>query len=209
MTGQLSFEEQFEQARISYLPDTLDAAIPFFRDLIDRHHAAMLAGDNVAVQELRREAHDLALRLNGGDAGILAGPDAPGCQLADRTEAPRGTEPKWGQSGWYVIDVDGCKVEIEQDGIFGIGTCGGFFWLSFAAHAVEWDKPFISETGYRSFLGLGADPASGLTPAQFAATVIRAHIDGELTKRPKGKPPIVKLLAIKSDYSERHAKVEA
>jgi hypothetical protein len=37
----------------------MDAALPFYRDLISRHHSAMLAGDAETVTALRDEAHYL------------------------------------------------------------------------------------------------------------------------------------------------------
>jgi hypothetical protein len=73
--------------------------------------------------------------------GILAGPDAPGHQLERATAAPEGTIPKWGQTGSYIVDVNGIKVRIKQSGMLGIGSMA-MFWPSFEAHAVEYDKPF-------------------------------------------------------------------
>lgn len=91
-----------------HLPATMDDAIPFFSGLIERHHAAMLAADLDTVMALRRNAEKLALRLNCGEPGILAGPDAPGCVLEDRSAAVAGTVPKWGQRGTFTIEVCAC-----------------------------------------------------------------------------------------------------
>lgn len=44
----------------AHLPGTMTEAIPFYRALIDRHHAAMLAGDAATAMALREEAHRLA-----------------------------------------------------------------------------------------------------------------------------------------------------
>ena len=114
-----------------------------------------------------------------GEPGILADDDAPGCVLARQTAAAPGAVPLWGQSGDFIVTVGTMKVRIELDGIFGIGS-GFCYWPGFAAHAVEYDRPFLSETGYRSFLGIHADPAPGLTPDAFAAKVIAAHVAREL-----------------------------
>lgn len=166
-----------------HLPGTLEKAVPFYRDLIGRHHAAMLAADVGRALALRKEAHRLALVLNHGEPSILAGPEAPGCRLAALTRADNDTVPLWGQEGGFVIDMQGMRVRIVMDGMFGIGARYGT-WLNFAAHAVEWDRPFLSPTGYRSFLGLHAEPVPGLTPDAFAAAVIAAHI----RTLPKGRP---------------------
>lgn len=164
------------------LPGTMDEAVPYFHGLIERHHAAMLAGDLDEVMKLRDEAERLALFLNDGEPGILAGPEAPGCMLAALTLAEPDTVPLWGQGGSFVIDVRNMKVRIELDGLYGIGASYSP-WMNFAAHAVEKDKPFLSETGFRSFLGIHADPVPGMTPDAFAIGVIEAYVDRQL----KGK----------------------
>lgn len=203
-TGQLGFDVllsdaeaanaalRFERAT-GHLPSGYDEAIPFYRTLIERHHAAMLAADVEAVMRLRNEAHALALRLNGGEPGILAHDDAPGYVLARETAAPEGSVPLWGQDGVFIVDASGMRVRIEMDGMFGIGSTA-MFWPGFAAQAVDLDAPFLSETGYRSFLGLAAAPVSGMTPDSFAREAIAAHVRRAL----KGR-----LLTIAPRYRER------
>jgi hypothetical protein len=187
------FEAEHERKRTEYLPSTMEEAIPFYRDLIDTHHAAMMVGDADAVLKLRREARDLAAKLNGGDTcGILA-PEGPAKALEAATAAPEGQIPKWGQSGNYTIDVNGMKVRIEQDGMFGVGTFSAF-WPGFSAHAVDYDKPFLSETGYRSFIGVHADVSPGVSPDRFAGEVIGNYLQAEC----KGKPR-----RIQQSYVER------
>lgn len=159
----------------------MDEAIPFYRTLIDEHHATMLAGDIDAALACRAEAARLALRLNGGEPGIIAGPDAPGCVLARVTAAENGAIPLWGQVGSFILDIDGMAARIRIDGMFGLGAryCP---WMNFAAEAVDRAKPFISETGYRSFMGLQAALLPGVTPDAFAREAIRVEI-----KRLKGR----------------------
>jgi hypothetical protein len=45
------------------------------------------------------------------------------------------------------------RIRIEMDGVFGVSACN-LAWLGLSADAVEYDRPFLSETGYRSLLGL-------------------------------------------------------
>jgi hypothetical protein len=180
---------RFEKAH-GHLPGTMKEAVPFYRDLIDRHHSSMLDGDHDTVIEIRGEASKLALKLNRGNPGILAGPEAPGCMLALLTAAPDGVVPLWGQDGSFIIETNGMPVRIELEGMFGIGACY-MPWLNFSAHAVDWNKPFLSETGYRSFMGLNTALVPGLTPEQFAVEVIASHVRRKL----KGKP-----VAIDSRY---------
>ena len=165
-----------------HLPDSMEEALPFYRDLIDRHHAAMLAAAVDDTMHLREEARRLALRLNVGEPGIIAGPDAPGCVLARETAVTPESVPLWGQTGAFTITLDTMRVRIEQDGIFGIG--GGFtYWPGFSAHAADLDRPFLSETGYRSFLGIHAEPVPDMTPDAFAREAIAVYIERELKGR--------------------------
>lgn len=86
------------------------------------------------------------------------------------------------------------RVRIEMDGIFGIGA-SHMPWIGFAAHAVEKNKPFLSETGYRSFLGVGGGLCPGYTPDMFAAGIVGAYVERELKGRLRKIVPIKTLLA--------------
>ena len=175
------------------LPATMNEALPFFRDLIERHHAVMLRADTASAMAIRAEAEQLATKLNGFEPGYLADSNAPGCVLDRKTRARKGKVPLWGQSGAFEVAVQDMRAWIEMDGVFGIsGSCTA--WLDFKVRAIEWDKPFISETGYRSFLGLGGELVPGLTPDAFVREVIAQHIKVAL----KGKP-----VAIKPEYRDR------
>jgi hypothetical protein len=99
--------------------------------------------------------------------------------------------PGWGWTGEFAVTVDAMRVRIEITGMFGIGSTSCLF-PGFYAHAVDWDRPFLSETGFRSFLGLYGDPVPGLTPENFVRAVIAAHVRREL----KGR-----LRAIRPSYS--------
>jgi len=166
----------------AHLPDTFEAAVTYYRDLILQHDRAMRVANLDAVMSLRKDAHLLAKILNGGDPGILACDDAPAYRL-ERSHLPEeGCMPLWGQSGTFVISVGEMDVRIELDGIFGIGAKYSY-WPGFAAHAVDWGKPFLSETGYRSFLGIHAEPKADLTPAAFATTIIQNYVEKELRGR--------------------------
>lgn len=205
-TQQLGFEallldaDQTNHARkledeTRHLPATMADALPFLWELLDEHHAAMLAGQVDEVMFCRQEAHRLAVKLNGGKAGILADDDSPGYVLARETAAAPDAVPLWGQKASFIVTAAGARVRIEMDGMFGLFATTGF-WLSFSAHAVDFDRPFISETGYRSFLGIHAEPVAGMTPDSFAAEVIAAHVQREL----KGR-----LVPIAQSARDRHA----
>lgn len=167
----------------AHLPSTMEEGIVYYRQLIERHHAAMLRADVEQTMRLREEAHNLAYKLNGGDVAILYGPEAPGCVLEKATAAPEGEIPLWGQTGDYIVQASGgMRVRIEQDGIFGISASFGYS-INFAARIVDRNRPFLSETGYQSFMGVMGEPVPNLTPDQFAIKVIDAHVAKDL----KGK----------------------
>ncbi len=50
-----------------------------------------------------------------------------------------------------------------------------FYWPAFSARAVEFDRPFLSTTGYRSFLGVQGDPVPGLSPDEFTRRVVESY----------------------------------
>lgn len=186
-------ERAFER-ETGHLPSTMAEALPFYRCLIERHHAAMLAADVAEAMRLREEAHKLAYRLNGGNPGILADADAPGCALERKTAAPIGAVPLWGQQGDFRIEIGRMQVRIEMDGMFGICATVSV-WPGFSARAIEFDRPFLSETGYRSFLGLHhGELAPKLTPDAFARDAVSAYVRHELRNR---------LVAIEPQYRER------
>jgi hypothetical protein len=97
--------------------------------------------------------------------------------------------PRWGQAGDFVILVRDVRVRIDWESIW------GFSFPAFGAHAVDWHKPFISETGYRSFL-IGhvgrhskADELIGLhvPTAVYAAQAIEAYLDAPDEHAPRRK----------------------
>lgn len=170
-----------------HLPSNYDAAIPFYRGLIEQHHAAMVAADADEMMRLREEAYHLALRPNGGEPGTLANDDSPGYVLARSTRAVPGTFPLRGQEGDFLVTVGTMRVRIVMNGMFGIAssTC---YWPGFGAYAVDQDRPFLSEAGFRSFLGIHADLRPGLTTEKFAHKVIETYVAQEL----KGKLHTIK-----------------
>lgn len=190
-----AFDRAEQDAKTAHLPGGMAAGIEYYRGLIERHHAAILRCDVEEARKISDEAHDLAYKLNNGDSGILAGPEASGCILEMETAAPTGDIPMYGQLGDFVIDVDGTPVRIDMEGIFGISKYAQAL-PGFAIHAVDWQKPFFSPTGYRSFLGYRVHFTPGMMPDELVREAIREYARSEL----KGK-----LRPIKSEYIERHA----
>lgn len=103
-------QRQFDKAT-AHLPGTMEEALPFYRRMIERHHAAMLAAAIDEAMGIREEAH-----RNGGTCGIIAGPDAPGCILERESAAAPETLPLWGQAGEFIVTVGAMRVRIELQG---------------------------------------------------------------------------------------------
>ena len=188
------FDDILEQEETAALPSTMDDGIAHYRSLLEKHHEAMFAGDEATAMAIREEGNRLAVKLNKGEPGILGGPDAPGYVLMRETAAQPGAVPMWGQRGDFTVIIDDMPVHIVMDGM--LGTCASMdIWPGFSANVVEPEKPFISETGYRSFLGPQADFVPGLTPDDFVSEVIARHIRGAC----KGK-----LRPVKDEYRARY-----
>ena len=162
-------------AETAHLPDSLADGVALHTQQIKTHHAAMLACDFERALAIRAEAHLLARKLNGGAVGFLADRDAPGCVLARACAATHGDAPLWGQNGAFEVTVEACSIQITQHGMFGLGACH-MTYPGFEARAVSTDAPFISDTGYRSFLGCHIAPEPGLTPPDVATRMIAHHI---------------------------------
>ena len=184
----------FEQ-ETKHLPSDWTEAIAYHRRQIEDHHKAMLANDFDAAMTIRNDAYLLAKKLNGGAAGILAGENAPGCVLARKATAKDGCVPLWGQDGAFEMQVAGMALNVEMNGMFGIGATA-MPYLGFFVRAVDCNKPFLSETGYRSFLGVSVEPALGMTLADFVRRVVELHVANEL----RGK-----LLNVAVQYREQRS----
>jgi hypothetical protein len=83
-----------------------------------------------------------------------------------------------GQTGSFTINVDGMPVRIQQDGMFATDSLH-MTWPAIGAHAVDSQKPFISETGSRCFIGVRAEMEPGITPDAFARRMVEAYIAQE------------------------------
>lgn len=160
----------------AHLPCEWVEALAYHSEQIKQHHAAMLANDFEAAIAIRNDAHLLAKKLNGGNTGILAGQAAPGCRLDVQARAQDGEFPLWGQSGAFEVRATSVIAHVDMGGMFSIGATS-MTYLGFSVRAIENDSPFLSNTGYRSFLGASVPPETGMTPIDFVRHVIEAHVE--------------------------------
>lgn len=163
----------------SHLPSGWADALEYHRKQIADHHAKMLAGGLEAAIAIRKEAHLLAQKLNGGAPGILASKDAPGCKLDVQASATPGDIPHWGQSGVFDIEAAGLHARVDMGSMFGIGATA-MPYLGFSVRAVDPNRPFLSETGYRSFLGCTVPAECGMTTEGFVRRILESFVTRDL-----------------------------
>lgn len=104
------------------------------------YHDAMLAADVQALDDAHLVYRACVIKLNGGsNFGSASIQDA----LAAKFAALPGQVPGWGQAGEFLLEVDGMRLVVKMD-VASLGNhCGA------ELRAVDFDKPFVSRTGYR------------------------------------------------------------
>lgn len=125
--------------------------------------------------------------MNGGTNLGMSVNDGGEARLQRGLAAHPGEMPLWGQPGKFEIQLsDGTPVRITTDGVFGIGS--SVYHLGFEASAVDFDKPFITETGYRAFMNVKLpDPGADAVRQDIKVWAISA-IELDLSTDHKGKP---------------------
>jgi hypothetical protein len=104
------------------------------------YHDAMLVADVQALDDAHLVFEACVVKLNGGTSfGCAEVQDA----LAAKFAAPAGQVPKWGQAGEFLLEVDGMRIVVKMCVGSLADHCGA------ELHAVDFDKPFISRTGFR------------------------------------------------------------
>lgn len=152
------------------LPDDLDALTTAYGEAIDLHHDAVMREAAGEAWPLRERMEAILYKANGCTSFGVGCNDAP-MAIRRSNWAPIGSVPKWGQVGQFILEHRDIRAIIcfgEHEGI----------------HAVDFNRPFPSETGFHS---IGAVRAPGMTVEDYG----RAMIDGSLAYVPgggKGKP---------------------
>lgn len=104
------------------------------------YHDAMLVGDVQALDDADVVYRACVIKLNGGKS---FGSATIQNELEAKLAAPAGQVPEWGQAGEFLLDVEGMRVVVRMCPDSLSNHCGA------ELHAVDFDKPFISRTGYR------------------------------------------------------------
>lgn len=162
-------ERDEQAARLAAsMPDEQGVLLELAAKAVDHLDNSVLAGDveGAAAAIARYEA--IIWKMNGGTFfGCNADSDSPGNVVESHCQADSGAVPKWGQTGEFVVVVDGMRVLVE------FGSLGSQGTAHFSFHAVDLDAWFISGTGYRShFDGL----RFGLTVEEAAKAILADYL---------------------------------
>jgi hypothetical protein len=132
-------------AQLVALAETDPADFPFLaRKAAEHYHDAVLAGHVAALDEAETAFEALVYVLNGNTFFGCKGDDDSAGHVLDRAVAAApGQVPHWGQSGEFLLEVDGMRARVELSA----NMLGNHHPVTF--HAVDLDKPFLSDTGYR------------------------------------------------------------
>jgi hypothetical protein len=104
------------------------------------YHDAMLTADVQALDDAHLVYRACVIKLNGGTHFGCSGVQNA---LAAKFAAPAGQVPRWGQSGEFLLEVDGIRMVVKM----GVGSLANHVGADL--YAVDFDQPFISRTGCR------------------------------------------------------------
>jgi hypothetical protein len=150
------------------MPDAQDELLAVAAAAVDALQVAVLAGDQDAADLARDRYNATIWKLNGGTFfACVADENAPGNVVDRHCQAEPGAVPKWGQSGAFLVAVDGIRALVE----FGSGL--GWLGAHFAFRVVDLDKPFITETGYRSHFD---EMRAGQTVDEAATAILAGYL---------------------------------
>lgn len=104
------------------------------------YHDAMLAGDAQALDDADLVYRACVVKLNGG---THFGSAEIQKALEAKFAAVAGQVPEWGQAGEFLLEVEGMRLVVKMCPDSLSNHCGA------ELRAVDFDKPFVSRTGYR------------------------------------------------------------
>lgn len=104
------------------------------------YHDALLVGDVQALDDADLVYRACVVKLNGGtNFGSAEIQKA----LETKFAAVAGQVPEWGQAGEFLLEVEGMRLVVKMCPGGLANHCGA------ELHAVDFDRPFVSRTGYR------------------------------------------------------------
>ena len=130
------------------LPDTEDQLLRAGKEAIFAYDAAIMGEAETAAEAARARYEAAIWKLNNRDHFASYGSDdAPGPRMAKYCAAAPGTPGLWGQACEFIVEARGVVAILQAKGGFSLG--GGFGWY---VHPDRHDSPFISPTGFQSYM---------------------------------------------------------
>lgn len=166
-------------ALVAELANVLPEQFPAIaQQCAEKYHDAVLAGHVEVLDQMESAYGALVYKLNGNTMfGCKAEADSAANVLERAVAAKPGQVPRWGQSGEFLLEVEGVRVWV----VLTSNMLGNH--RACDLHAVDLDKPFISETGYRS-AGLTVTSSIGDTVDQAARRMVLDVIQSEGKLKP-------------------------
>lgn len=162
-------------ALLAELPTDRDELLAAAVAAVVEIDAAIMRGDGAAAEAASDRYEAVIWKMNGGThVGSMADHDAPGQVIERHCAAVPGDVPLWGQRGQFLVADDDMRALVEYEAGYGSPLNAHFQF-----RAVDLDRPFISETGYRSHF----DTARGCMTVDEVARGILAALRAE-KKRP-------------------------
>jgi len=159
------------------------------RAVVALHHDAVITGDLAQMDATHCAFEALVYVLNGNTLfGSRGDSQRAVSVLARAVAAEPGRVPCWGQSGEFLLEIDGMRIRVEVED--GLKPHHGV-----ALHAIDLDRPFVSDTGYRHH-GVDEGASLGLTVDQAVRRAVGQLINEVKPKRIKDdaylrtKPPV-------------------
>lgn len=172
-------EDRDEKRMLAVLPDDLDQLVLLYGKELAARHDAIIRNSEIEFAIHDRGLELLEMKANGGTEFGSATEKSPAEQLRKRNMAAVGEVPMWGQRGVFALDAHNVPHIVQSSESYNLSV-----------HAVDPKLPFISSTGFRSFVGEGDGPAFGVTVEDQARAYIEeefSHEDAQPGKSDKRK----------------------
>ena len=159
----------------SQLPEGSALPESAWQAVIKLNHA-VLRGDRYEISKAEKLYEACIWKLNGNSFfGAGADKKQAASVIEAYCQAEKGQVPLWGQNGKFVI--------ISRDGIrTWVKVKRGIHYYSAEFHIVDLNKPFISETGFRSHIFWLKEVEQGESVSDYLSRVFNGHLDA--SKKP-------------------------
>lgn len=148
------------------LPECESKLLELARQTVNALNTAVMEGDETGAKKSSDLYDAVCYKMNGNTfKGCSVGNPSVRQRIEDYCSAVPGTVPLWGQAGEFMLDMGVYRLWVKCSTKFGM-------WMPhFEFFAVDLNRPFLSETGYRSVFASFAGKA---TVEEAARTLAKA-----------------------------------